>query len=61
METNKERIEQLEARLRGFQDSINRMELDLTDKLHQMEETSLYYQRLYSPTKMYLVAMPMIE
>ncbi|WJZ90933.1 hypothetical protein VitviT2T_010048 [Vitis vinifera] len=39
MATNKERIEQLEARLGGLQDGMSRMELGLTDKLHQMEET----------------------
>nr|CAN75225.1 hypothetical protein VITISV_035856 [Vitis vinifera] len=39
MATNKERIEQLEAGLGGLQDGMSRMELGLTDKLHQMEET----------------------
>ncbi|RVW35013.1 Retrovirus-related Pol polyprotein from transposon 17.6 [Vitis vinifera] len=39
MATNKERIEQLEAGLGGLQDRMSRMELGLTDKMHQMEET----------------------
>ena len=39
MATNKERIEQLEAGLGGLQDGMSQMELGLTDKLHQMEET----------------------
>ena len=34
MATNKERIENLEARLRGLQDSMSQMELGLNDKLH---------------------------
>ncbi|XP_035545952.1 uncharacterized protein LOC118348436 [Juglans regia] len=39
MGTNKERIEQLEVGLGGVQDGLHRMELGMTDRLRQMEET----------------------
>ncbi|XP_041011265.1 uncharacterized protein LOC121255036 [Juglans microcarpa x Juglans regia] len=39
MRTNKERIEQLEAELGGVQDGLHRMELDMADRLRQVEET----------------------
>ena len=39
MVTNKERIEMLEVGLGGLQDGIQRMELSMSSKLHQLEET----------------------
>ena len=39
MATNKERIENLEARLDGLQDGLQQMEIGINDKLHQLEET----------------------
>ena len=39
MATIKERIEQLEARLGALQDGMTWMELSLTNRLHQIEET----------------------
>ena len=38
MTTNKERIENLEAGLVGIQGGFQRMELDVGNKLHQLEE-----------------------
>ena len=37
--TNKERIENLEVGLGSLQEGMHRMELGVTDKLHQFEET----------------------
>ena len=37
--TNKERIEQLEARLGEVQNGLHQMELGMTDKLQHLEET----------------------
>ncbi|KAL9429100.1 hypothetical protein AB3S75_030999 [Citrus x aurantiifolia] len=39
MATNKERIENLEARLDGLQDGLQQMEIGINDKLHQLKET----------------------
>ncbi|KAF2325565.1 hypothetical protein GH714_030423 [Hevea brasiliensis] len=39
MTNHKERIESLEAGLGGLQDSVSRMELGITDKFHQIENT----------------------
>ena len=39
MTTNKEIIENLEAGLGGVQSGIQRMELDVANKLHHLEET----------------------
>ena len=39
MANNKERIENLEARLGGLQDGMQQMEIGINDKLHQLEET----------------------
>lgn len=39
METKKERIETLEAGLRGVQDGMQQLELGVTHKLHHLEET----------------------
>ncbi|XP_041025505.1 uncharacterized protein LOC121265907 [Juglans microcarpa x Juglans regia] len=39
MGTNKERIEQMEARLGGVQDGLHRMDLGMADRLCQVEET----------------------
>lgn len=38
MATNKERIERVEAEIRGLQDKINQIELGLMDKLHHLKE-----------------------
>jgi len=38
METNKERIESLEAGLGGLQNSFSHMEVGVTDKLHHIED-----------------------
>lgn len=38
MATNKERIERVEAEIRGLQDKMNQIELGLMDKLHHLEE-----------------------
>ena len=38
MATNKERIENLEVSLGGLHDSVSRMELGMTDKLHHLED-----------------------
>jgi hypothetical protein len=38
LETNKERIENLEASLGGLQNNFNRMEAGVTDKLHHIED-----------------------
>ena len=39
MANNKERIENLEARLGGLQDGMQQMEIGINQKLHQLEET----------------------
>ena len=39
MATINERMEQLEARLGALQNGMQRMELSLTNRLHQIEET----------------------
>lgn len=39
MATNKERIEGLESQLSGIQDVVQRMELGMNNKLHQIENT----------------------
>ena len=39
MATNKERIEMLEAGLGGVQEGVQRIEMSMTGKMHQLEET----------------------
>lgn len=39
MATNRVRIEALESQLSGIRDGVQRMELGMNDKLHQIENT----------------------
>ena len=49
MATNKERIENLEARLGGLQDGMQQMEIGINEKLHQLEETiNRMYEAFFS-------------
>uniref|UniRef100_A0A6N2MBS9 Uncharacterized protein n=1 Tax=Salix viminalis TaxID=40686 RepID=A0A6N2MBS9_SALVM len=51
METKKERIEALEAGLRGVQDGMQQLELGVTHKLHHLEETINKLSKLLLSTR----------
>ena len=45
MATNKERIEMLEVGLGGVQEGVQRMEVSMSEKIHQIEDTTRNLQR----------------